>query len=119
MNLVTSYTKNGHGIEALGNFTKVREFLDTFTIPYIWGGDFNRPPKQLEEETGQNGLGTRCFYPKWVQSTYSNGGLIDYFVSHVGETDIIQDFTIPQPHHTIQYSVWSQRILRIPLSRSR
>ena len=33
LNLVTSYTKHGHGSEALGTFTKVREFLDTFTIP--------------------------------------------------------------------------------------
>ena len=49
LNLVTSYTKHGHGIEALGTFTKVREFLDTFTIQYIWGGDFNRPPDQLTE----------------------------------------------------------------------
>ena len=64
MNLITSYTKHGHGIEALGTFTKVREFIDTFTIPYIWGGDFNRPPHQLTQETGSNGLGVRCFPPR-------------------------------------------------------
>ena len=38
LNLVTSYTKHGHGLEALKTFTKVREFLDTFTLPYVWGG---------------------------------------------------------------------------------
>ena len=38
LNLVTSYTKHGHELEALNTFTKVREFLDTFTIPYVWGG---------------------------------------------------------------------------------
>ena len=110
MNLVTSYTKHGHGIEALGTFTKVREYLDTFTIPYIWGGDFNRPPEQLSQETASNGLGIRCFAPQGVYSTCSNGGLIDYFASHVNETDILQDVAIVRdapiaPHFPVQARV--------------
>ena len=48
LNIVTSYTKHGHELEARGTFTQVRECIDTFTIPYVWGGDFNRAPKQLE-----------------------------------------------------------------------
>ena len=69
LDLITSYTKHGHELEALGTFTKVREFIDMFTIPYVWGGDFNRAPEQLEAETAQNGLGIKCFYPKGVLST--------------------------------------------------
>ena len=70
----------------------------------------DRPPKQLEQETGQNGLGTRCFYPKGVHSTCSNGGKIDYFVSHIGETDILQDVGIVRdapttPHYPVQGTV--------------
>ena len=110
MNLVTSYTKHGHGIEALGTFTKVREYLDTFTIPYIWGGDFNRPPEQLTQETANNGLGIRCFAPQGVHSTCSNGGLIDYYASHVSESDILKDVAIVRdapisPHFPVQARV--------------
>ena len=71
------------------------------------GAESIRPPQQLEAETAQEGLGTRCFYPKGVQSTCSNGGLIDYFVSHVGETDIMQEVAIVRdapttPHYPVQ-----------------
>ena len=66
-------------------------FLDTFTIPYVWGGDFNRPPSQLIEESHQSGLGLVAFVPPGEHITCSNGGLIDYFFSHVGETDILQE----------------------------
>ena len=110
LNLITSYTKHGHELEALGTFTKVREFIDTFTIPYVWGGDFNRPPGQVESETAQNGLGTKCLYPRGVLSTCSNSGLIDDFVSHVNETDIIQEVEIVRdaptsPHYPVRCMV--------------
>ena len=90
-----SYTKYGHDLEALGTVTKVREFTDTLTIPYVWGGDCNRPTEQLIAETVQNGLGSTCFPPKGVYSTCSNVGLIDYFVSQVNEVDIVQELPYP------------------------
>ena len=76
----------------------------------MWGGDFNRPPQQLEAETAQNGLGTRCFYRKGVHSTCSNGGLIDYFVSHISDTDLIRDVGIVHdspisPHYLVECTI--------------
>ena len=107
LNIVTSYTKHGHDLEASGTFTQVREFLESFTISYVWGGDFNRPPEQLISETAQSCLGVVAFPPAGVFRTCSNGGLIDYFVSHVNEVDFVKDVKVvrgaPTTPPTIQW----------------
>ena len=87
---MTSYTKHGQELEALATFTQLQDFLDHYTIPYVWGGDFYRLPAQLLQEAGFNGLGLQALPPLGECSTCSNGGLIDYFVSHVSETVIVQ-----------------------------
>ena len=43
--IVTSYTKHGWGVETLQTFGEVQAYLGMFNVPWIWGGDFNRPPR--------------------------------------------------------------------------
>ena len=44
LNLIMIYTKHGHELEAFGTVTRVREFIDTFTIPNVWGGGTSTGP---------------------------------------------------------------------------
>ena len=46
LNIITSYTQHGNEYEAITTFDQVQKYIDQYTCPYIWGGDFNRPPEK-------------------------------------------------------------------------
>ena len=57
------------------------------------GGDANRPPNKLVEESEARYFAIRTHAPN-VYSTCGTGGLIDYFVTHEAEHDILSDITV-------------------------
>eukprot|EP00973_Karenia_brevis_P028076 3867204-Karenia_brevis.AAC.1 len=38
-----------------GTVLEANSYLDQFTIPFIWGGDFNRDPQQFGDQRFRNG----------------------------------------------------------------
>ena len=90
---MTSYTKNGTDYEALVTFNQVQQYVEAYTCPYIWGGDFNRTPDIMVEEASHRAMAIRTHAPR-TYSTCSVGGLIDYFVTHEHEHDILEDIEV-------------------------
>ena len=54
------------------------------------GGDFNRPPDTMVEQSRNRYMAIRM-HASSAKSTCSVGGLIDYFVSHENEHNILED----------------------------
>eukprot|EP00973_Karenia_brevis_P004644 636370-Karenia_brevis.AAC.1 len=83
-----------------------------FTIPYIWGGDYNREPSQTNEQRfrlGPHSLQT----PIGVKSTCHNGGLIDYFITspdvvHWGKATKVVVGTPVSPHVPVLLTIHHQ-----------
>ena len=74
------------------------------------GGDLNRPPEQLVEESTSRYCAIRTHAPIGVFSTCSNGGLIDYFVTHENEHQILADIkvikdTVVTPHSPVAATI--------------
>ena len=76
LNIITSYTKHGNEYQAITTFDQVQKYIDQYTCPYIWGGDYNRPPEKVVEESEARYMAIRTYAPR-VHSTCSGGGLID------------------------------------------
>ena len=47
MIIVASYVRHGWEIDTISILGEVQDFLNSFTVPWIWGGDFNRSPEEL------------------------------------------------------------------------
>ena len=59
---------------------EVNRYLDLYTVPFIWGGDFNRSTVEFEEQGTRQG-GHYCVAPP-DDSTCLGGVRIDYFVTN-------------------------------------
>ena len=102
LNIIKSYTKHGNEYEALVTFRQVQNYVEQYTCPYVWGGDYNRTPSTLVEESRNRFMAIRTHAPN-ATSTCSVGGLIDYFVTHEHEHQILDDIevikdTVVTPH---------------------
>ena len=73
LNIITSYTKHGNEYEALITFNQVQNYIDQYTCPYVWGGDFNRPPDTMVEESRNRYMAIRTHAPS-AKSTCSVRG---------------------------------------------
>ena len=109
LNIITSYTKHGNEYEALITFSQVQNYIEQYTCPYVWGGDYNRPPDTMVEESRNRFMAIRTHAPR-AQSTCSVGGLIDYFVTHENEHQILEDISVIQdtvvtPHSPVAATI--------------
>ena len=93
INIITSYTKHGSEYEAITTFDQVQKYIDQYTCPYIWGADFNRSPEEMVTESESRYMAISTHAPR-VRTTCSVGGLIDYYVTHENERDIISDICV-------------------------
>ena len=48
-NIITSYVKHGWEIDSLYTLNQVQDYIGTFDVPWLWGGDHNRSPEELVE----------------------------------------------------------------------
>ena len=77
--IMNSYTKHGWDIETQVALEEAQQYLSTYALPWVWGGDFNR----TSEELLSKGLYLNAFahVPEGATSTCVLGGrLIDYFL---------------------------------------
>ena len=100
--------KDGWEIGSLYTLSQVQDYLGTFTVPWVWGGDFNRSPEGL---LGKGfAIPAQAHTPKGEWSTCTVGGMIDYFLTPaceqcpVDECSKINTTTI-RPHFPVQMRV--------------
>ena len=106
--VVTSYTKHGWEIDTISTLGEVQDFLGKFTVPWVWGGDFNRPTEELLSR-GIN-IPAQAPTPKGEWTTCSVGGKIDYFLTPTGEQCPVEECnkikqTVIRPHDPVQIKV--------------
>ena len=95
-------------METLQTLEEVQNYIGMFDTPWIWGGDFNRPPETLMDQ-GLH-IQAQAHTPIGEWTTCSVGGMIDYFPTPIGEQcPVEQCVKIKQstirPHDPIQIRV--------------
>ena len=89
--ILASYTKHGWEIDTTQTLSQVQDYLGTYIVPWVWGGDFNRSPEEL--------LGKRiaspaqAHTPKGEWSTCTVGGMIDYFLTPAADQCTVEECT--------------------------
>ena len=73
---------------------EIHRFIYSFTIPYIWGGDFNREPGDFYIDTYMSSDKNTVLTPHGVTSTCHNGGLIDYFCVSSDLTHVLEPLRV-------------------------
>ena len=108
INIITSYTKHGWGVETLQTIEEVQNYLGMFNVPWVWGGDFSRPPEVMLEQ-GLH-MQVKAYTPKGEGSTCTVGGLIDYFLVPANEPNMARECSMIRrstikPHYPVQILV--------------
>ena len=77
--MVTSYVKHGWEIDTIQTFNQVQDYLGSYTVPWVWGGDFNWSPDELIDRGIT--IPAQAHTPKGEWSTCTVGAMIDYFLT--------------------------------------
>ena len=78
-------------------------------MPIHMGSDFNRTPEEMVAESDSRYMAVATHAPQ-THTTCSVGGLIDYFVTHENEQEIISDIqvikdTVVTPHSPVAATI--------------
>ena len=106
---MNTYTKHGCDLETQVTLEEAQQYVSTYAIPWLWGGDFNRTPDELLAKGLY--LSAYAHVPKDTTSTCMVGGrVIDYFLTPASEVGSVQACvkitqTRIRPHDPVKITV--------------